>query len=545
MNFLHQRAITEKHLEAKDTRARVYHNLVVLFRLLWHHRILEPAPGFWDYICDDFPSKSTRPQELRDVTSHYVSARGAYHRRHEEEGPETFLARLVDQWRSRPAIGKDSAPHLYHPQAADVYSRQARESWNAVRRRDGVRLIHSKELNWPVMAVLPAATFKVPSSLSSSQLSSRLCPTWGSETKRSPSPGRAPPTRIDTRKLPRPNRPPTPSAKGERASRNQRNLLPAARRSYEPGRLTPPPPPSTCSPGVGQKKASDPVCKVGSTSKHTAPESDGLSPHSKRRRITEMLYRRSDEIRKGCKNLDGTLVRPQQSEGTKDMSSDGFNVAIPSTEPQSLEEMIALASTADSPSVTSGSGVALQPSLEVRGGPAGRLSEARISETHMLEARRTEAGKHQVPSAVVVVQEHPMILIDVPATLVELARRIEDLEKTGGEREDAGAIISTLSRKLTDIERTVEERAEVSATMAAAVSSLTCTISGLEKKLKEAFDAQATIAALTCRITDLEKVVGERSDLQARTIADLEKTIDAQAKILEEQGLAEMGEVIE
>lgn len=602
MCLLHQRTISKGLVVESDIRARVYYNLVVFFRLLWHHRTLEPAPKFWKYIWQDFPAQAAKTQDLENLMAFYVSARAAFRRRYQDsKGPGSFLAKLVDQWRSRPLISGDTAPYLSSTQIGHVYFK-LRQSWDAARRGGYSELTQSKELNWPVFGVPSQNKPKRVTTRSKSKSSSYQSSAGKDEPKRSSDPAKAS-TATDPKQEDRLSLPPCPWKKKDRTS-SIKISFPTGGFNSEPGRLTPPielqslrrqekasstgaPPPAErknasdnstievessmpdtppkrpapesdeLSPFSKRRCMSQMDSMLATSSEHPAPQPGETSPFSRRRCVSQMTVGQSDSIGEWCSIFAQASIPEQQNGGAKVPLSSGFNLPKPSVEAQSLEEMIA--SAVGSPPPGNGSRNVLP-------------SSPGIADNFRLPERNAPAGAARdgvVPPPFAPIQGSSLVVIDMPATLFAFSRKVESLEKmvkeqagvrgfitalshdvatlskTIREQAEIHDIASMLSRRVADIEDMVQGRADVSATVASSVSALTWTMGCLEKKLGEATDTQNTIADLSYRIAELEKTAERGDVIEANRMTGLKTTVDALPKMIEEGEFQKAGEVVE
>lgn len=597
MTFLHQRVITADFVVGTDTQGRVYYNLVVLFRLLWHHRILESTPTFWEQIFTDFPPKYGTAASLESVVTHYVRAREAYLRKYGPGKDDSFLARLVDQWRTRPPLDKDLIRVVR--QAADVYSRQAQEQWADLLRNERPRLIASKDTNWPVFVYYSVDKNKSPSGPLTGASGSNLSPRLNNGSKQSPKPMTwAPAPNTTTRHVSQRGLPSALPGESDRATQVQRNLLSTPKSKREPGRLTPPAglqsggqrtlAPKLAEPHHGKNSGTDDPTReaesgiVTTPQKRPAPGSRDLSPFSKRRLITLAAGVQPVQDGEGCsvvakpliqtqgrEQIDGSPTRPHQRERIEGSASQGFDMPNPPANAQTLGEMIA--SAANSSPARSGAHTMPQQSPDLKDGLAFPARDAL--------GAVIRGG--QPPAAVQ--HANPLVLLDVHGTLFAFAQRIENLEGMAAGKLGMQGTVDILLRDMAKLEQAVQEqrairtvvaglslqieefekagvvRDGVSASVSATTSALTSTIEGLEKKLGEATDTRTTIAALTRRIVELEKAAAERAaayamkvtDLQtkveeqSKTLEDLMSIVEVQSKILEGLGLKEAGEVVE
>lgn len=604
MCLLHQRTIAKDLVSESDIRGRVYYNLVVFFRLLWHHRTLEPSPSFWKYVLQDFPSIPAKPNDLEVLMAFYVSARAAFRRRYQDnKGPGSSLARLVDQWRSRPLISKDMDPHSSPPLFANLYSK-LHASWDDVRRRGYADLAQSKELNWPIFAVIPQDKPKPKSKSESKGKSSSNQGEVGKDGPKSQSKAAKASTAADSKQEDRLSVPPAQWGKKDRPS-SIKISLPTGEFNSEPGRLTPPfdlqslrrkeKASSVAEPlPAGRKNASDnsvteresPV--PATPPKRPAPHSDELSPFSKRRRMSQMepmLATSTDNAaaqpgetspfsKRRCmtqmaNGQPGNIgawgssfaqapIPPQWNGGSEAPLFDAPNVPKQSIEGQSLEEMIASAVGSPPPGNESSN---VPPSFPV------------MADGFTLPGRDAPAGAAPSgvgPPPIIPTQGSSLVVIDIPATLFAFSRKIESLEekmdkgqagvrgfitalsrdvgilsKTVRAQAEVHNVASTLARRVTDLEKMVQGRADVSATVASSVSALTWTMGCLEKKLGEATATQNTMADLNHRMAELEKMTGGPYVTEASKVTDLETTVDSQPKLLEEGEVEKAGEFVE
>lgn len=607
MCILHQRTIAKDIISESDIRGRVYYNLVVFFRLLWHHQTLEPSPAFWKYVLQDIPIPA-KPHDLEALMAFYVSARAAFRRRYQDnKGPGSFLARLVDQWRSRPLISKDMDPRSSPPLFADLHFK-LRASWDGVRLRGYADLAQSKELNWPTFAVVlqdkPKPKTKTKSNGNSSSHQSEA----GKGASKQLSKTTKVSTAADWKQEGRLSLPPAPWGKKDGASSISISLptgkFNSEPGSLEPGRLTPPvvelqslcqkkAPSVAGPPPVGRKNASNSVTEGESSMpatppKRPAPHSDELSPYSKRRCVTKtepMLATSSEnaahlpgetspfskrrcmtQMTKGQSGNTGAWgsafvqapTSVQRNGGAEAPSLDASNVPKQSIEEQSLEEMIAAA--VGSPPPGNGSSNVL-PSFPAN---AGEFT---------LPGRDAPAGAAPSgvgPPPIVTTRGSSLVVIDMPATIFAFSRKIESLKEkmdkgqAGGRgfitalSRDVGTlsktvraqaevhnVASTLSRKVTDLEKMVQGRADVSATVASSVSALTWTMGCLEKKLGEATATQNTMADLNHRMAELENITGGGYFTESGKVTGLQTTVDSQPKLLEEGEIEKAGEFVE
>ena len=561
MTLLYQRVYSKRYEEVGDARARLYYNLVVLFRLLWHHRSLEGTPNFWECIYRDFGAKSGKPREFQRVTTHYVAARKKFQQRHgpKEESTST-LTRLVDQWCSRPKISADVA-HVVN-KALEIYSHKAQSSWEVVLNdpRLHERLVFSKDLNWPVIT---------PSFLDKLQL---------------------PPVRAgDGRAL------------GEAG---RQDLASTTNLKSEPGRLTPPlelrlhreekkvrgsDGPHRSGREDGGSKNSDKKEQLFATiaqGKRPAPQHPELSPFAKRRLITSMAKTQlnpegvggsanGESLRQAHGRGVGAGDIAMQPQGSQNAKGSRPDIVRPFPELQSLQEMIT--SAASNPLANGGFETMARPSSVPDKRTALSWDAVPVAE---------EPSSYVNPPAVDA-YGNPILLIDVPATLFEFSRRIENLERMAeGQARVSGALsalswrvtklekfaeeetedtaaVSSLTSRITDLEETAEDREQLSATISATATALTNTVEALEKKLGEAIEARAEAATLTLKITELEQLMCDRGEALARKFKHFEESAESRAanqagktevlelkvrrlwKILEGQGLTEAGEVME
>ncbi|KAJ6784367.1 hypothetical protein PWT90_06691 [Aphanocladium album] len=108
--------------------ARIYTNLVVLFRLLSYYDSLKSCPEFWDWVAVDWKMKTTPScQKTSDIVSLYAKARRDGHRSNESRRP--LLACLVDEWlRCQHTTSTTSPCQLSNEQINTL-----RNSWFAIR----------------------------------------------------------------------------------------------------------------------------------------------------------------------------------------------------------------------------------------------------------------------------------------------------------------------------------------------------------------------------------------------------------------------------